>query len=164
MPVRLLCLFPVSLIVCLPHPGCLLLFHTLELYFCVSSGSPASLFLPLISLSSCLSPSIAPCQILCPSCLCVVDIWWLTFLSVTAPFSPRGVSSSTCLCIFYLTPPREKTSRPFLLFWLCLLCLFCVNALVIFHNWQYCFSYSAFTLFFFAFCSDLFVLAWTNQL
>lgn len=118
---RLLCLFPVSLIVCLPHPGCLLLFRTLELYFCGSSGSPASLFLPLISLSCCLSPSIAPCQVLCPSCLCVVYIWWVTFLSVTAPFSPRGVSG-----VFSVSPPpREKLPGRFCSFWLFAVSMLC---------------------------------------
>lgn len=145
---RLLCLFPVSLIVCLPHPGCLLLFRTLELYFCGSSGSPASLFLPLISLSSCLSPSIAPCQVLCPSCLCVVYIWWVTFLNVTAPFSPRGVSG-----VFSVSPPPwEKLPGRFCSFWLCLLCLFCVIAPVIINNWQSFF----FSIYIFCLCSDQF--------
>lgn len=128
-------------------PGCLLLFGTLELYFCVSSGSPASLFLPLISLSSCLSPSIAPCQVLCPSCLCVVYIWWVTFLSVTAPFSPRGVFSVSP------PPPGEKLPGRFCSFG-CLPCLFCVIAPVIIHNRQ-SFFFSAFTYFVFAVISFL---------
>lgn len=117
---QLLCLFPVSLIVCLPHPGCLLLFRTLELYFCGSSGSPASLFLPLISLS-CHLPSL-PVRFCVPrvSALCISDGWpflvW-RLLSLLPVYSPP--------------PPLRKKLQ----FWLCFLCLFCVIAPVIIHNW-----------------------------
>lgn len=140
------CLFPVSLIVCLPHPGCLLLFRTLELYFCGSSGSPASLFLPLISLSSCLSPSIAPCQVLCPSRLCVVYIWWVTFLSVTAPFSPRGVSS-----VFSVSPPPGRNCQAVFV----VLVVFAVSILC-YRSCYYSQLAIFFSIYIFCLCSDHF--------
>lgn len=104
-------------------------FHTLELYFCVSSISPPPAFV-----SPSLSPSISLCQMLCPSCLRVVYIWWLTFPRVTAPFSPQCASASARLCIFYLVfPPGREMSRPFFLLLLCLFCVSerpCVNSAV----------------------------------
>lgn len=99
-------------------PACLLLLHTLELYFCVSSISPPTPLFPrsltLLSLSSSLSPSISLCQMLRPLCLCVVYIWWLTFPGVTAPFSPQCVSSSarSVYFVFCLVFPGEENGCP----------------------------------------------------
>lgn len=86
----------------LPHPW------TLFLRLIYKSTRSLSLP-PSPSLPSSLSPSISPCQVLCPSCLAGVYIWWLTFPSVTAPFSPRCASGSARLCIVYLvSPPGEE--------------------------------------------------------
>lgn len=83
-----------------PHPWTL---------FLRPSISPPAVFLSPLSLSSSLSPSISLCQMLRPLCLGVVYIWWLTFPSVTAPFSPRCVSDSARLFILYLvSPPCEE--------------------------------------------------------
>lgn len=110
--------FSPSLSFALPHPW--------TLFLCLIYKSTHSVSLPPLSLISllllCHLPSL--CQMLCPLCLGVVYIWWLTFPSVTAPFSPQYVSGSAFLCIFYLVfPPGGKMSRPFFLLLLCLLCV-----------------------------------------
>lgn len=136
--VQQLSLFPVSLIVCLSHRHCLLHFHTLDLYFSLVSESipslslalPRSLSLPYFSPPP-VSPSISLCQMLCPLCPHVVYIWWLTFPSVTAPFSPQYMSDSACLCILYLVSLLGGKCPDYSLCCCCV--LFCVTAV-----WKLC--------------------------
>lgn len=101
--------FPPWLSFALPHPWTLFL---CLIYKSAHASLPPSL--ALLSLSSSLSPSISLCQMLRPLCLCVVYIWWLTFPSVTAPFSPQYVSSSARLVYFVscLVVPREENECP----------------------------------------------------
>lgn len=102
--------FSPSLSFALPHPW--------TLFLCLISWVHPLRFSPPLSLSPLspppLSPSISLCQMLRPLCLHVVYIWWLTFPSVTAPFSPQYVSDSACLCILYRVSPWEENVQTIL--------------------------------------------------
>lgn len=109
--VRLLCLFPVSLIVCLPHPRRLLLFHTLELHFCASPPSPPARLL-------CLSSLPCPSVTFHPSLSDVVSLVSLCCVYLMFDLSRREGSflSAACeravhICVFSilsLAPSRGK--------------------------------------------------------
>lgn len=114
--------FSPSLSFALPHPWSLFLSH---LWVHPLSLSPLFLSPPPVS------PSISLCQMLCPLCPHVVYIWWLTFPSVTAPFSPQYVSDSACLCILYLVSLLGGKCPDYSLCCCCV--LFCVTAV-----WKLC--------------------------
>lgn len=99
--VQQLCPFPVSLyILSFSTIDVFLFFHTLELYFCVSSISPTALILP----SLCHPPSLSVrSSVPCVSMLYISDGW--PFLVWRLLSLEQYVSSSSHLCVLYLVLP-----------------------------------------------------------